>query len=102
MRTTHIRTDDPARTVVGRPILLGPRTTVTERFTRVSPAELFYQYTIDDDELYTRPWRGEFSMTRSDGPIYEYGCHEANYSLPNSLSAGQAEAARKAEGPPQR
>jgi hypothetical protein len=73
-------------------LLLTPRTIITERFTRVSPTELFYRYTVDDDELYTRPWKGEFSMTRQSTPVYEYGCHEGNYSLPNSLRAGQADA----------
>jgi hypothetical protein len=59
----------------------------------VSETELFYQFTIDDSELYTRPWVGEFSFHWHDGPIYEFACHEGNYSLPNSLRGGQAEAA---------
>jgi hypothetical protein len=96
VRTTHLRADYPARNVIGRPLLLSPRTTITERFTRVSPTELFYQYTVEDDQLYTRPWTGEFSMTRTDAKVYEYGCHEGNYSLTNSLRGGQAEAARQA------
>jgi len=53
----------PTRNVVGRSLLLGPRTKITERFTRVSATELFYQFTIEDDELYTQPWSGEFSLT---------------------------------------
>jgi hypothetical protein len=28
---------------------------------------------------------GELTMTRSTGPIYEYACHEGNYSLTNLL-----------------
>ena len=99
-RTTRLRADYPARNVIGRPLLLSPRTTITERFTRVSPTELFYQFTVEDDQLYTRPWTGEFSMTRSDAKVYQYGCHEGNYSLPNSLSGGQAEASRRAETAP--
>ena len=101
VQTTHFKTDDPARTVIGRPILLGPRTRITERFTRVSQTELVYRFTVEDDDLYTRPWTGEFSLTRHDGPTYEYGCHEGNYSLPNSLRGGQAEAARLAGAAPQ-
>jgi len=94
--TTHLRTDDPTRNVVGRSLLLGPRTEITERFTRVSATELFYQFTIEDDELYTQPWSGEFSLTRFDGKIFEYACHEGNYSLPNGLRGGRAaDAARK-------
>jgi hypothetical protein len=89
VETTHLRAIDPARNVAGRPLLLSPRSKVTERFTRVSPTELFYRFTVEDDELYTRPWCGEFSMTRFDQPIYEYACHEANYSLTNILRGGR-------------
>ena len=70
---------------------------ITERFTRVSDTELFYRYTVEDAELYTQPWSGERSMTRHDGPIYEYGCHEGNYSMENILLGGQAEMAARAE-----
>ena len=97
VQTTHLRTDDPARTVVGRPVLLSRASKITERFTRVSPTELFYQFTVEDPELYTQAWTGEFSLTRHEGLMYEYACHEGNYSLPNILRGGQAEAARQAE-----
>lgn len=98
VHTTNLRTDDPARNVAGRPLLLGPDTRITEWFTRVSDRELAYRYTVEDSTLYTRPWTGEFSMTRYDVQIFEYGCHEGNYSLPNGLRGGQAEAARAAAG----
>ncbi len=102
VETTHLRADDPARSVVGRSLVLTRRSKITERFTRVSPTELFYRFTVEDGELYTRPWSGEFSMTRHDGPTYEYACHEGNYSLPNILRGGQAEAARTADTQPHR
>jgi len=95
VQTTHLRADDPARNVIGRPLLLSPKSTITERFTRVSDGELFYRFTVEDDQLYSQPWTGEFSMTRQDGPIFEYACHEGNYSLANSLRGGQS--ARRAE-----
>ena len=38
----------------------------------------------------------EFALELSDKPTYEYACHEANYSLPNILRGGRAEAAREA------
>jgi hypothetical protein len=78
---------------------MSPHTKVTERFTRVSATELFYQFTVDDPELYAQAWTGEFSMTRHNGPIYEHACHEGNYSLANILRNGQAEAARRRPGP---
>jgi hypothetical protein len=99
VRTTNLRTDDPSRTLAGaRPLLLGPDTRITEWFTRVSDTELVYRYTVEDARLYTQPWTGEFSMTRHDVQTFEYACHEGNYSLPNALRGGQAEAARKASG----
>jgi hypothetical protein len=66
VQTTHLRADDPARTVIGRPLLISARTQIQERFTRVSDDELYYQFTVEDDQLYTRPWTGEFSLTRHD------------------------------------
>jgi hypothetical protein len=99
VQTTHLR-GDPAHYGLPRPLLLSRRSRITERFTRVSETELFYQFTIDDGELYTHPWRGEYSFRRHDGPIYEFACHEGNYSLPNILRGGQAEAARRAEEKP--
>jgi len=92
VETTHLRASYPARDVIGRPLVLSPRTKVTERFTRVSETELFYRYTVEDPELYTRPWSGEFSMAKYDGPLFEYACHEGNYSLPNILRGGQVKA----------
>ena len=38
-------------------------------------------------------------MTRANVQTFEYGCHEGNFSMPNMLRGGQAEAARKAAGP---
>jgi hypothetical protein len=91
--TTHLRADDPSRDTLGRPLLLSRNSRITERFTRVSEGELLYRFTVEDADLYTQPWTGEFSMTKDKGPIYEYACHEGNYSLANSLRGGQAKAA---------
>ena len=54
----------------------------------MSETELVYRYTVADEALYTEPWVGEFSLTRHDVPIYEYACHEGNYSLSNILLGG--------------
>ena len=91
VEVTHLRADDPARTLPGRPLVLSRQTKITERFTRVSATELFYQFTIEDPALYTQAWSGEFSLTRHDGRVYEYACHEGNYSLPNALRGGRAQ-----------
>lgn len=86
VETTHFRGDIPDRATIDRPMLISADATVTERFTRVSDDELFYQYTVDDPYYYTEPWRGEFSFTRDEGGhIYEYSCHEGNYSMVGAL-----------------
>lgn len=64
---------------------------VTERFTRTAPDILLYQFTVDDPEIYTKPFSGEITMWASKDPVYEYGCHEGNYSMPLILSGARAE-----------
>ncbi|MEZ5289458.1 MAG: hypothetical protein R2745_00105 [Vicinamibacterales bacterium] len=63
---------------------------VTERFRLLDADTLLYQFDIDDPTAFTRPWKGELTMTRGAGNIYEYACHEANYSLVNMLSGFRA------------
>jgi hypothetical protein len=66
--------------------------TLTERFTRVDADTLMYEFTVDDPLTWVRPWTAQVPMTRSTEPVFEYACHEGNYSLPNILKG-----ARKAE-----
>ncbi len=63
---------------------------VVERFSLFDADTLLYQFDIDDPTAYTRPWRGELTMTRSSERIYEFACHEANYSLENMLRGTRA------------
>jgi len=58
---------------------------LVERFSRFDAATLLYRFTIDDATAFTQPWTGELTMTKSSGRIYEYACHEGNYSLANML-----------------
>lgn len=97
IETTHFSNDYPARDNIGRVVLIGENSRVSERFTRISETELFYQYTVEDSTFYTEPWSGEFSFQLLDGNVYEWSCHEGNYSLPGILRGGQLEAARLAE-----
>ena len=77
----------------------GPRfyvtgaTTAVERFTRVGPAELLYEYTVTDPTLYSQPWRGEMSFHATRGPMFEYACHEGNYGLAGALAGARREEA---------
>lgn len=69
----------------------GKNMRLTERFTRLDENTLLYRFTVDDPESFVRPWSGEIPMKKAPGPIYEYACHEGNYSLSNTLSAARAE-----------
>jgi hypothetical protein len=67
---------------------------VTERFTRVGPATLIYEFTVDDPATYTKPWRAQMVFEASKGPMFEYACHEGNYSLPGILAGARHEEAQ--------
>ena len=67
-------------------MLISSEARVAERFTRTSETELNYQYSVDDPTYYTEPWRGEFSFIREHSDeLYEYACHEGNYSMVGAL-----------------
>jgi hypothetical protein len=70
-------------------LYLSPNARVTERFTRTSPTEIRYEYTVEDPAMFTRVWRGEMPMTRTTARIYEFACHEGNYSLSGILAGGR-------------
>jgi hypothetical protein len=63
---------------------------VVERLSLFDRDTLLYRFEIDDATAFTRPWKGELTMARPAGPIYEYACHEANYALTNLLRGYRA------------
>ena len=65
---------------------------VTERFTRVDADTLKYQFTIEDPAR-VGPYSGELWINRTDDKLYEYACHEGNYS-----AEGMLKGARVADG----
>ena len=54
---------------------------VTEYIRRIDNDTLLYRFTIDDPSTWSRPWTGEYPWVRTDELIYEYACHEGNYSF---------------------
>ena len=54
---------------------------VVECFTRIDVETLLYQFTVDDPTVWTAPWSGEYVWPASENKVYEYACHEANYSF---------------------
>ena len=65
---------------------------LVERFTRAGPALVLYEFTMDDPEIFVKPWSVQVPMTRTEGPLLEYACHEGNYAMEGILAG-----ARKAE-----
>jgi hypothetical protein len=63
---------------------------LVERFTRAADDTLLYEFTVSDPATWTRPWTVQLPMTRSDERIFEYACHEGNYSMPNMLKGARA------------
>ena len=63
---------------------------IVERFSLFDADTLLYQFEIDNPSAFTQAWKGELTMTRSTEPIYEYACHEGNYSLSNMLRGFRA------------
>ena len=58
---------------------------VVERFTRVAADTIRHEFTIDDPTTWTSSWSGEVPMIRTDGPMFEYGCHEGNHDIRHIL-----------------
>lgn len=58
---------------------------ITERFSLTKQGTLRYEFTIDDPETFVSSWTVLTEMHRTDNVIYEYACHEANYSMEGIL-----------------
>ncbi len=71
--------------------VMSPDAIVTEWFTPESNDEIVYRYTVDDPAYYDEPWTVEYSLTRSPEKVYEFACHEGNYSLQHMLAGARHE-----------
>ncbi len=75
--------------------LLSPQGVVTERLTRTAKDDIFYEFSVNDPDTYTQPWKAELSFYPSPA-LYEYACHEGNHGMIGIL-AGARELEREAE-----
>jgi hypothetical protein len=71
-------------------------TRLVERFTRVDDETIKCEFTVSDPNSYTQPWSAMFPLVRSEGPLYEYACHEGNYAMTNILAGARAQEKAKA------
>jgi hypothetical protein len=70
---------------------------ITERFTRVSRDYINWVVTVDDPATWTQPWTFMVRLKRTSELIYEYACHEANYSMTGILAGARVEERKAAE-----
>ena len=73
---------------IDRAVGVGSTLRLTERFRRAADDTLLYEYTVDDEATFTRPFTAMLRMKRGD-VLYEYACHEGNYGLFNILSGAR-------------
>ncbi len=93
VETTNISPQQPIR---GVPLSEDAR--VIERFTRVDQETILYEFTVDDPKRFTEPWGGEIPINKLHAQLYEYACHEGNYSLSGVLSGARYQERMEAEG----
>ncbi len=92
VETTSISPQQPIRGV-----LLSEDAKVIERFTRVDEETILYEFTVDDPRRFTEPWGGEIPINKLHAQLYEYACHEGNYSLSGVLSGARYQERMEAE-----
>ncbi len=72
-------------------------TKLVERFTKVDAETIKYEFTVSDPTSYTRPWSAIVPLMRIREPLFEYACHEGNYSLRNILAGARKQEREKGE-----
>ena len=70
---------------------------VTERFTRTADDAITYRFTVEDPQTWDRPWTAEAPLAKTEGPIFEFACHETNYGIANILAGARADEKKAAE-----
>ncbi len=73
-------------------------TQLVERLWRVDADTVLYEFTVEDPNSFTRPWTALFPLRRTDGPLFEYACHEGNYGLEGILAGARNKNTQAAAG----
>lgn len=89
VQTRNFHKDIRVRPNMGDSYYVGENPTVTERFSRAGPDAIHYEFTVEDKDAFTRPWRGEMTLSASKESIYEYACHEGNHALEGILAGAR-------------
>ena len=70
---------------------------LTERFTRVGPYTVEYEFTVEDPSTFKDKIVAMVPMSKVDGQLYEYACHEGNYGMVNILRGERMSESREVE-----
>ena len=70
---------------------------LTERFTRVGPFTVDYEFTVDDPSTFEDKIVVKVPMAKVDGQLYEYACHEGNYAMSATLIGARMREREQAE-----
>ena len=70
---------------------------LVERISRPNANTLLYRFTVDDPTAFTRPWSAEIPMRKTQDGIFNYECHEGNYSMTGVLAGARAQEKKAAE-----
>ena len=73
------------------------RMLLVERLTRMDGETLLYEFTVTDPEVWTAPWTAAVPLVLNPEPMFEYACHEGNYSMPVMLGGTREEEKQAAE-----
>lgn len=63
---------------------------ITERLRFNSPDEIAYTYTVHDPGMLLSQMTVEFTLVRTNSPMFEASCHEGNYSMTGILQGARA------------
>ena len=80
IETTQFRSDSG---------MTGPNMHLIERLTRLDSDTVAYEYTVTDSTVYTAPYTVMMPLRRTNGPIFEYACHEGNIGLYGILAGAR-------------
>jgi hypothetical protein len=75
---------------------LSPKGKVTERFTRTAKDDIFYEFEVEDPDMYTQKWKAELSFY-PQSRLFEYACHEGNYGIVGMLAGARLKEQQAAE-----
>jgi hypothetical protein len=76
----------------GQLMLTSDAVEFVERFTRTSDTAMQYEVTVNDPKTWTRPFKLSWTLRlEPDYQLFEYACHEGNYSMRNTLSGSRAD-----------